>query len=162
MFTSKRRDRSWLVVLASCLGVYLVLATGYQWFVKPSVAKNSEATVTKLTPQFTALKQPSDATAVRPPSAAATPVANPDNRRPQPAIPEEFLRTAPQQSTAPPPAPAEIPVRAQTSEQPEHAERPAQARRSKPVRERDSPTVAARRSGTGGTTYPSYSGDRPF
>jgi hypothetical protein len=34
---SRRRDRSWLAILASGLGLYAVLAVGFHWFVEPVI-----------------------------------------------------------------------------------------------------------------------------
>jgi hypothetical protein len=93
-----------VVVLASCFGVYLVLALGFHWFLQPMVVKNSEATASKLPP--------------------ATFVAYPDRRRAEPATSGEFLRSAP-------PAPAGELAKAEASAKPEQAA-PVQARTPKP------------------------------
>ena len=45
--SSRRRDRTWVVVLASCLGVYLVLAVGFHWLLQP-IVKDSESAASKL------------------------------------------------------------------------------------------------------------------
>jgi len=33
----RKRDRSWLAVLAGCLGAYAVLAVGFHWFAEPAI-----------------------------------------------------------------------------------------------------------------------------
>jgi hypothetical protein len=168
IYTSRRPDRSWVLVLASCLGVYLVLAVVFHWFLQPIVAKGSEATASKLPL-----------------------VASPDRGRAEPATSGEFLRNAAQRSTARPPAPVGELARAETSEQPdstgvpaadealassgafastepaaaaaasrnEHSvgvRKPTHSRSSPPPREQRGPTRAA------AAAYPGYSGGQPF
>jgi hypothetical protein len=33
----RQRDRSWIAVLAGCVGLYAVLAAGFHWFVEPAI-----------------------------------------------------------------------------------------------------------------------------
>ena len=106
IYTSRRRDRTWVGVLAGCLGVYLALAVGFHWFLQPTLVKNSEAAASK----------------------PATLVAYPDRRRTEPA----FLRSSAQRSTARPQAPAGELARAETFEQAEQVGRPVKARTPKP------------------------------
>jgi hypothetical protein len=131
--TSRSRDRTWLVVLASCVGVYLVLAVGFHWLLQPIVVKNSEATASKPPPAMFA--------------------AFPAWRRAEPNTSREFLRSVPQRSAARVPAPAGEPAKAETSEP---AEQAVEARPPKPRK------VAAPRLGANGGPFPAYSGDRPF
>jgi hypothetical protein len=105
---SRRRDRTWVVVLASCFGVYLVLAVGFHWLLEP-IVKNSESTASKLP--------------------SATFAAHPDRRRPEPTTSMEFLRSVPQRPAARLPAPAGEPAAAETSGQ---AEQAVEARTPKP------------------------------
>jgi len=106
--SSKHRDRTWVVVLASCLGVYLVLAVGFHWLLQP-IVKDSESTASKL------------------PSAMFA--AYPDGRRAEPTTSWEFLRSGPQRPAARLSAPAGEPAAAETSGQ---AERAVEARTPKP------------------------------
>ena len=128
----RRRDRSWVVILASCLGGYLVFAAGFHWFLQPIIVKNSEA--------------------VSKPPPAMFP-AYPDRRLAEPTNFGPSPRGVAQRSVARPPA--EL-ATAEPAEQSEQAERAVEARPPKPRR------VAAPRSGTYGAAYPAYSGNRPF
>ena len=139
IYTSRRQDRTWLVILASCLGVYLVFAAGFHWFLKPTIVKNSEAAASKLPP-------------------AMFP-AYPDRRLAEPATSGPSPRGVAQRSAARSPAPTGELATAEPSEkaeQAERAERPVEARTPKP------PKVAAPRSGAYGAAYPAYNGNRPF
>ena len=131
--TSRRQDRTWVVVLASCLGVYLVLAVGFHWLLQPIVVKNSESIASKPPPAMFA--------------------AFPAWRRAEPTTSREFLRSVPQRSAARLPAPAGEPAKAETSEP---AEQAVEARPPKPRK------VAAPRLGANGGPFPAYSGNRPF
>ena len=133
IYTSRRQDRTWLVILASCLGVYLVFAVGFHWFLKPIIVKSSEAAASK-------------------PPPAMFP-AYPDRRLAEPTNFGPSPRGVAQPSVARPPA---EPATAEPAEQAEQAERAVQARPPKP------PRVAAPRSATYGAAYPAYSGNRPF
>jgi hypothetical protein len=108
ILTSRSRDRTWVVVLGSCLGVYLVLAVGFHWLLQP-IVKNSESTASKLP--------------------SATFAAHPDGRRAEPTTSWEFLRSMPQRPAARLPAPAGALATADTSEQ---AEQAVEARTPKP------------------------------
>jgi len=57
IYTSRRHRRSWLAVLAGCVGVYLVLALGFHWFLQP-VVKNSEAAAAATPPPATFVPDP--------------------------------------------------------------------------------------------------------
>jgi hypothetical protein len=48
--TLRRQGSSALAVVGSCLGVYIVLAVAFNWFVEPTVAKSREASASKLPP----------------------------------------------------------------------------------------------------------------
>jgi hypothetical protein len=102
--TSRGRDRTWVVVLASCFGVYLVLAVGFHWLLQPIAVKNSESTASKLSSETFA--------------------AYPDGRRAEPTTSWEFLRSDPQRSAARLPAPAGELATAETSGQAEHVVEP--------------------------------------
>jgi type II secretory pathway component PulM len=65
--TSRRRGLSALAVVGSCLGVYIVLAMAFHWFVEPSVAKIRA--VAPYQPPPAAMMQA--ATPVAPPAPAA-------------------------------------------------------------------------------------------
>jgi outer membrane biosynthesis protein TonB len=112
IYTSRRQDRRWVTVVASCLGVYLVLAVGYHWFLQPTVVKNSEAAASRLPP--------------------ATFVV-PDRRLAEPATPGQPLRGVTQRSAKQPPAPAGEPATAETAEQPSVAA-PKKGQKKKVVR----------------------------
>jgi hypothetical protein len=138
IYASRRRqDRTWLVILASCLGVYLVFAVGFHWFLKPIIVKNSEAAASK-------------------PPPAMFP-AYPDRRLAEPTNVGPSPRGMAQRSVARPPA--EL-ATAEPAEQAEQAERAVEARPPKPPSK--PPRVAAPRSNTYGAAYPAYSGSRPF
>ena len=130
--SSRRRDRTWVVVLASCLGVYLVLAVGFHWLLQPIVVKNSESIASKPPPAMFA--------------------AFPAWRRAEPTTSREFLRSVPQRSAARLPAPAGEPPTAETAEQVSVA-----APKKEPKKK-----VVRRAPGDFAATYPMYSGSRPF
>ena len=96
IYTSRRQDRRWVTVLASCLGTYLVLAVGFHWFLQPTVVKNSEAAASKLPP--------------------ATFVV-PDRRLREPTTSGQPLRGVAQRSAKQLPAPTGEPPTAETAEQ---------------------------------------------
>jgi len=101
IYTSRRRDRrSWMAVLATCLGVYLLLALGFHWFLQPTV-KNLEAAVPKPLPVAF--------------------VADPDRRPAEPTAPsrqsQRGVAQRPSSDAKQSPARAGAPATAETAEQ---------------------------------------------
>jgi len=100
---SRRKGISALAVIASCLGVYVVLATAFHWFVQPTIAKNQAVIADRTTPMVqvpvaavaaaTAASVPTEPPIrmVKPPSsgatanAAAAPAASDATEAPKPA-----------------------------------------------------------------------------
>ena len=132
IYISRRQDRRWVTVVASCLGVYLVLAVGYHWFLQPTVVKNSEAAASRMPPPTFVV---------------------PDRRLAEPGTPgQQPLRGVTQRSAKQPPAPAGEPATAETAEQVSVA-----APKKEPKKK-----VVRRAPGDFAATYPMYSGSRPF
>ena len=134
IYTSRKRNRTWVGVLAGCLGVYLVLAVGYHWLLQPTVAKNAEALVSRLSP--------------------GTLPAFPDRRPAEPTTLEQPGRGAAQRPVAPSLAPAAETAPAAPSEQAERAERAVEIQN---VQDQDGfrPTYGSQRSGVSGVQWQS-------
>jgi hypothetical protein len=72
---SRRKGISVLAVIGSCLGVYVVLATAFHWFVQPTIAKHQSVVADRFAPVLQL--QPSVTTPAATTAAAATPTEPP-------------------------------------------------------------------------------------
>jgi hypothetical protein len=72
---SRRKGISVLAVIGGCLGVYVVLASAFHWFVQPTIAKNQSVVADRFAPVLQL--QPSVAAPAATTAAAAIPTEPP-------------------------------------------------------------------------------------
>jgi hypothetical protein len=88
---SRRRGSSALAVVGSCLGVYVILAMAFHWFVEPTVAKSREVAAYQPPPptmmQYSPAPVAVPVTRIEPPSriAATSATSGPTSAAPEPA-----------------------------------------------------------------------------